>query len=146
MSANSNAGPSEIFPTVGSVEPQSVATATPVVSGWIQVGGSGVSAAIGRWLSLNLSVGHSATCTNVAVTAQQAKTSGGGSAKALTNPPTMSVTPSTSVEVSAQYDLALDQQMDLNNGFDYVQFTITTTGGATICSMDVVSGPASYES
>jgi hypothetical protein len=144
MSANSNVKPSEIFPVLAVIPSQSIATASPATSGWIQVGGAGTQA-VGRWLSLILNMASSSTAT-ATVTAQQATSAAGANAKALTSPPTMAATPSTSVGSAAQFDLALDNVMDLNGGFDYVQFTVTTAGAALQCALEILQGPAAFES
>jgi hypothetical protein len=129
-----NVKPSQVYPNVGSIPPQSLATAAATTGAtYLQV------PAGSKWIYLRLLVGAGAG--SVAITAAQATAAAGTGTKAMTLNPT--VTGILTAATVTTYEFSVDTHLDIVNGFSFVQFTATTTG-TLIVGLDVSFGPAQY--
>jgi len=126
-----NINPSQVYPNVGSVVPQSLASASA------DTGGTYLTVPPGtKWMHLRLSCGAGAG--SVAVTANQATSAAGAGTKALTLNPT--ITGILTASKVTLYDQNLDLILDYTNGFRFIQVVCTTTG-TLIVGLDVAFGP-----
>lgn len=114
-----NIAPSQQFPVAGSIAPQSLASTTATT------GGTYIRVPVGsKWIHLRLSCGAGAG--SVAITAAQATAAAGTGTKAMTLTPTISGILTASGVTT--YEFSVDSHLDVNGGFNYLQFTATTTG------------------
>jgi hypothetical protein len=77
----------------------------------------------------------------VAVTAAQATAAAGTGTKALTLSP--AITGILTASGVTTYEFNVDSHLDVAGGFNFVQFTATTTG-TLIVGLDVSFGPNAY--
>lgn len=103
-------------PPKGQIDPASVAAAGAAASGWID-------AATALRFAGFCAVGAGAG--SAAFTWRQADTSGGGNAKAVSGPATLTLTTGQNGATEVR-----PEQLDLAAGFRWVQLSCTVTGGA----------------
>lgn len=134
-----NIKPSQVYPFLGAIAPQSLATAAANTGGTYLLIPPG-----SKWLIVRLLTGAGAG--SVALTANQAKTSGGGSTKALTLTD-VAAQPTTGIltgQPITDFEFNLDAgALDVAGGFNYVQLVLTTTG-TLIVGAEVATGPNPY--
>ena len=129
-----NVKPSLTFPNNGLIAPQSLVGAAATTGGTYLAVSPGA-----KWVHLRLSCGAGAG--SVAVTALQATSGAGAGSKAFNFAPAIAgILTASGVTV---YDFSVDG-MDINGGFNFLQFTATTTG-TLIVGLDVSFGPQPYE-
>lgn len=133
-----NVLPSKMFPNLGAIAPQSLSSAAANTGGTYLLVPPGA-----KWLIANILVGAGAG--SVALTANQAKTSGGGSSKAmtLTDASGGALTGLLTAGTVVKREFNVDTHFDVAGGFFYVQFVLTTTG-TLIVGLDLSSGPNNY--
>lgn len=110
---------SDVLPIGGALPPQSVAAAGTAVTGWVDV-----SQGINVLTTINVGALGGGS---VALTWQQAQDSSGTGAKALAAFGTGSAMSSNNKTQMIDND---PEGLDINNGFKFVQGTLTVTGGS----------------
>lgn len=120
-----NAKLNELLAIVDFFAPISQAAAT-VTTNWVYVGN------LGDQLQYELDVGVMGASATIAASVQQATSSGGANAKAVTGKAIagLTQTPTNNSGTISTIDFRC-QDLDTNNGFDYVQLSITV--GTAAC-------------
>jgi len=122
-----------LMATIGPVS-QGVGT---VNSGWVQVSGTDQIVAL-------LSVGVFGALATVDAKFQQATSSGGAGAKDVTGKAIVQMLAAGGNNRQAIVEVR-ETDMDVNNGFTFVQFSITVAAAATLVAADVIAALPTYK-
>jgi hypothetical protein len=134
-----NVKPSQLYPVKGAVNPQSVAKNTAVNSGatYLTVPPGA------KWLKLTLITGTQGGCV-ITVAVNQATAAAGTGSKSLAAALIVSSTTDTE---QLQAEVNLDQALDVNGGFAFVQVTATTDNvgaGPALLGVSIEFGPNEF--
>lgn len=130
-----NIDPSQIYPVKAQINPQSIAAAGNATSAWTQVPVNS------KWLYVVLNAGALGGGSEQ-IDVLQATSSGGANSKALSTGLISAVTTNNGTTTAV---LDLEKNMDINNGFNFVQIKVTNTGGTgALVGASAIFGPAAF--